>query len=266
MPLQSGSSKATVSNNISEMVQSGHPQKQAVAASLSNARQTAKDAGNPNHGKGGLFASGSSGEAAKESVTQTAMRTNKQPEKHSDQLRLKAESLAPGLMQNSMRKQADKEDSTKTDYTQKGNFEAQHKKMYPSASQSDIDTAHKNYTQAKQQAAAGRPSLLTQSRQDGSGIHDLYVGTGKNAEGKTTYTKHSEGTSPNKLLEDYKNGTAQSKDAQPNALTESNSGIPLDNTPKYKGRNLNDDPVGDRSGAADCSSSGGAAHWPGRVV
>jgi hypothetical protein len=40
MPLNSGSSKATVSHNISEMVSSGHPQKQAVAAALRTARAT----------------------------------------------------------------------------------------------------------------------------------------------------------------------------------------------------------------------------------
>ena len=38
MPLKSGSSKATVSRNISEMVSSGYPQKQAVAAALRTAR------------------------------------------------------------------------------------------------------------------------------------------------------------------------------------------------------------------------------------
>lgn len=39
MPLKSGSDRKTVSSNISEMVASGHPQNQAVAASLSNARK-----------------------------------------------------------------------------------------------------------------------------------------------------------------------------------------------------------------------------------
>ena len=39
MPLQSGSSRAVVSGNIREMMKSGYPQKQAVAASLSNARR-----------------------------------------------------------------------------------------------------------------------------------------------------------------------------------------------------------------------------------
>ncbi len=47
MPLASGASRETVSKNISEMVHSGHSQKQAVAAALSNARKTAKDEENP---------------------------------------------------------------------------------------------------------------------------------------------------------------------------------------------------------------------------
>jgi hypothetical protein len=39
MPLRPGKSRAVVSANISEMVASGHPQKQAVAAALSTARK-----------------------------------------------------------------------------------------------------------------------------------------------------------------------------------------------------------------------------------
>lgn len=38
MPLKSGSNRATISQNIREMVASGHPQNQAVAAALSKAR------------------------------------------------------------------------------------------------------------------------------------------------------------------------------------------------------------------------------------
>ncbi len=38
MPLKSGKSKKIVSENISEMIKSGHPKKQAIAASLNEAR------------------------------------------------------------------------------------------------------------------------------------------------------------------------------------------------------------------------------------
>jgi hypothetical protein len=39
MPLSSGSSREVISSNIREMMASGHPQRQAVAAALSNARR-----------------------------------------------------------------------------------------------------------------------------------------------------------------------------------------------------------------------------------
>lgn len=39
MPLKKGKSKKVVSENISEMMHSGYPQKQAIAASLSQARK-----------------------------------------------------------------------------------------------------------------------------------------------------------------------------------------------------------------------------------
>lgn len=39
MPLVKGKSKKIISSNIKEMIRSGYPQKQAVAASLSSARK-----------------------------------------------------------------------------------------------------------------------------------------------------------------------------------------------------------------------------------
>lgn len=42
MPLKPGCDQKTKSQNIREMVASGHPQKQAVAAAMSNARKTCK--------------------------------------------------------------------------------------------------------------------------------------------------------------------------------------------------------------------------------
>lgn len=40
MTLKPGKSKAVISENISEMIQTGHPQKQAVAAALEKARES----------------------------------------------------------------------------------------------------------------------------------------------------------------------------------------------------------------------------------
>ena len=45
MPLDKGYSKETISKNIKEMVASGKPQKQAVAAAYESARKIAKKKG-----------------------------------------------------------------------------------------------------------------------------------------------------------------------------------------------------------------------------
>lgn len=45
MPLKEGASRETISSNISEMVRSGHPQKQAIAAALEQARRSRAEGG-----------------------------------------------------------------------------------------------------------------------------------------------------------------------------------------------------------------------------
>jgi len=40
MPLEPGSGRDVISRNIGEMVRSGHPRRQAIAAALSNARKS----------------------------------------------------------------------------------------------------------------------------------------------------------------------------------------------------------------------------------
>jgi hypothetical protein len=42
VPLKSGSSSATVSSNIREMIKAGHPKNQAVAAAMSKKRKGKK--------------------------------------------------------------------------------------------------------------------------------------------------------------------------------------------------------------------------------
>jgi len=52
-----------------------------------------------------------------------------------------------------------------------------------------------------------------------------------------------------------------SRDAQPGMITQQNSGGPT-----WKGKNLDDNPVGDSYGSGDCAASPDAAAWPGRTL
>jgi len=40
MPLEPGDSRSVVGRNIGEMIRAGHPRRQAIAASLANARKS----------------------------------------------------------------------------------------------------------------------------------------------------------------------------------------------------------------------------------
>ena len=52
MPLKKGSSKATVSTNIRELMHSGRPQKQAIAIAISEANKYARKSERRNRKKG----------------------------------------------------------------------------------------------------------------------------------------------------------------------------------------------------------------------
>lgn len=58
MPLTPGSSQETVSKNIKEMVESGHPQKQAVAAAMNNAGKDSNDQEKPDPATGPMSTKG----------------------------------------------------------------------------------------------------------------------------------------------------------------------------------------------------------------
>ena len=51
MPLKKGKSKATISSNISELMHSGRPQKQAIAIAMSTAGKSRKSLKDKQKGK-----------------------------------------------------------------------------------------------------------------------------------------------------------------------------------------------------------------------
>jgi hypothetical protein len=64
---------------------------------------------------------------------------------------------------------------------------------------------------------------------------------------------------------EIRKNTKKAKDEQPGMVT-----VPSSGGPAYKGRNLDENPVGDGYGSGDCSgsvvSAAGDAVWPGRVA
>jgi hypothetical protein len=70
MPLKEGKSKATISSNIAEMRSSGHPEKQSVAAALSEAgrKESKKSEAQKRSVAAALSEAGRKSEAQKRSV------------------------------------------------------------------------------------------------------------------------------------------------------------------------------------------------------
>lgn len=58
MPLKEGSSNETVSENIKEMMHSGHPQNQAIAASMKEAGKSNQDVEKPDPATGPMSTKG----------------------------------------------------------------------------------------------------------------------------------------------------------------------------------------------------------------
>ena len=300
----------------------------------SEAGKAAKDAeiGNPNHDPhNGQFASGShvagnkvypsAAHAIKAANAEHARSgailgvekydpqkhpTAKPAEKHSDTLRAKANSLAPGLMRESMHKQADKEDRLQRGAEAAAEFEgpvqadpAKERLMSKGKRDDDEKAAERNGgdfpdgTTAKSAAKYMNPAEVNkpvmQKREVTATGHHVFSTNKKTGE-RTQLTKEpvSEEQAnriarPNSTYEpdvrtvepavEKRSISSQhwikgkageygpAKDEQAGMVTQPNSGGPA-----WKGRNLDDNPVGDSYGSGDCAASPDAAAWPGRVL
>lgn len=261
MPLKSGSSQGVISSNIAteKHAHPDMPVKQAAAIAYSNARE-GKDENENHDPKNGQFASGggsSKGEVKQKSAQEIS--TEHWLKGKSGEYGPEKKEVAPA--EQKYKTSLNSESGRKAHRTiaeafnsgksmKLGNYNTDGKAIYLHGNKivEKGENGEINFT------LAGWPSNTTHSSLRDFGINVSTSGGSRGGRGgKQTYT-HSGGSEeidPNK--------TYRAKDEQPQSLTAPSSGTP------FKGRNLDDDPVGDRSASADCASTD-AAVWPGRTL